>query len=224
MRIPSYTNRTPEQIVDGNRLFDSAWHFLQALSWLDYAKRRTNIAALQYAALELRFGVEHLWFDIIITVVGGKLDIREYFRCKGDSTKMYKILDRLSPEHAKLVRFSNISGSLDPQTPPLIEWDMRRLKRLHSQASQYLHFLGAPQETTDSPQWFVETLTLLEAGAEYVWHHLTTARTGQLRISSMPPEVRDAWEGFRAGKLSEDDVRTRLRLAQPVLRKRRRNA
>src|SRR5437867_3850964 len=100
-RIPSHENRTPEEIVGYDRAFDPAWHFWQALSWIDYAKRKTNIAALQYAALELRFGIEHLWFDIIIVAVGGKLDIREYSRCKGNSTKMYKILDRLSPDHPK---------------------------------------------------------------------------------------------------------------------------
>jgi len=224
MHIPPHANRTPEEIVDGTRVFDSAWHFWQALSWLDHAKRTTSISALQYAALELRFGIEHLWFDIIVTAVGGKLDIREYSRCKGDSTKMYKVLDRLSPDHAKLVRFTNISGSLDPHAPPLVEWDMARLKRLHGEASQYLHFLGVPAESTHSPQWFVDALTLLETGAKYVWQHLTTARTGQLNIASMPPEVRDAWEDFRQGRLTEDSVRTRLQLAQPVLRRRRQSA
>lgn len=223
MRVPSHVNRTPEQIVSSNRLFDSAWHFWQALSWLDHAKRKINISALQYAALELRFGIEHLWFDIIVTAVGGKLDIGEYSRCKGDSTKMYKVLDRLSPDHAKLVRFTNITGSLDPHAPPLVEWDMPRLKRLHGEASQYLHFLGVPPETTDSPEWFVDGLTILETGSAYIWQRLTTARTGQLDIASMPPEVRDAWEGFRSDELSEDAVRTRLQLAQPVLRRRRRN-
>ncbi len=221
MRIPQRENRTPEQIVGGNRLFDSAWHFWQALSWLDYAKRNTSITALQYAALELRSGIEHLWFDIIVTAVGGRLDIRAYSRCKGDSTKMYKVLDRLSPNHAKLVRFTNICSSLDPNQPPLIEWDMPRLKRLHGETSQYLHFLGIPPETTDRPEWFVAALTLLETGSNYIWHHRTTARTGQLSIDSMPPEVRDAWEAFRDGQIDEDSVRTRLCLAQPVLRKRR---
>ncbi len=224
MHVPPHTNRTPEQIVDGKRLFDSAWHCWQALSWLDHAKRKTNITALQYAAIELRLGIEQLWFDIIVTAVGGKLDIREYSRCKGDSTKMYKVLDRLSPDQAKLVRFTNISGSLDPNQPPLIEWDIPRFKRLHGETSQYLHFLGIPPETTDSPKWFVAALTLLETGAGYIWHHLTTGRTGQLNIASMPPEVREAWEAFRVGQLDQDSVRTRLQLAQPILRKRRRNA
>jgi len=223
-QIPPHENRTPEEIVEYDRAFESTWHFWQALSWIDYAKRKTNIAALQYAALELRSGIEHLWYEIIITAVGGKLDEHEYSRCKGNSTTMYKILDRLSPNHAKLVRFSKIAVSLDPHGLQLVEWDIGQLRRLHSEASGYLHFLGRPAESTASSQWFVEAFTVLENGATPVLHNLTTARFGQLRISDMPPEVKDAWEGFLDGQLSEDDVRRRLQLAQPVLRERRRNA
>ena len=68
MTVPPHKNRTPEQILVAERLFESAWHFWQALSWLDYAKRKTNISALQYAALELRQGIEHLWFDTNVWV------------------------------------------------------------------------------------------------------------------------------------------------------------
>jgi len=222
MRVPPHADHSIEQIVDAERLFDSAWHIWQALCWLDYAKRKTSISAVQFAALELRQGIEHLWFEIIVTAVGGRLDIREYARCKGDSTKMYKVLDRLSPDHAKLVRFTNICGSIEINQPTTIEPDIPRLKRLHGEISQYLHFLGVPSETADSPKWFVDALALAETGANYIWRNATTARTGQLDISSMPPEVRDAWEQFRSGQIDDGAVRTRLHLAQPALRDRRR--
>ena len=165
-------------------------------------------------------GIEHLWFDMVVTSVGGELDIREYAHCKGDSTKMYKVLDQLSPDHTKLVPFTNISSSLDRNLPPVTEWDMPKLKRLHGEISKYLHFFGIPNETTDSPEWFLEALTTIETGADYIWHNLTTTHTGQMKISSMPPAVRDTWEGFRTGRLDEESVRTRLHLAQPVLQKR----
>ncbi len=221
MLLPPHKNRSPEQILEAEHLFDSAWHFWQALSWIDYAKRKTNITALQYAALELRRGIEHLWFEMVVTSVGGELDIREYARCKGDSTKMYKVLEKLSPDHAKLVRFTNISGSLDHNQPPVTEWDMPKLKRLHGEiCSHYLHFFGIPSETTGSPGWFIKALTNIETGANYICNQLTTTHTGQLNVESMPQAVRDTWEGFRSGQLDEDSVRTRLRLAQPVLPKR----
>jgi hypothetical protein len=88
---------------------------------------------------------------------------------------MYKILDRLSPNHVKLVRFRKIAASLDPHGPQLVEWDVGQLRRLHSEASAYLHFLGRPAESTASSQWFVEAFTVLENGATPLLHNLTTA-------------------------------------------------
>ena len=224
MGAPPYINRSPNQIVDEKRLFDSAWYIWQALAWFDYAKRKTNISALQYGTLELRRGIEQLWFDIIITAVSGRLDIEEYSRCKRNATKMYKIIQRLLPDYQRLVKFTNICGSLDLQQPKVVEWDMPRLMRLHGEISEYLHFYGVPHETTEKPEWFVKVLTTVETGANYIWQHLTTARIGQSDIASMQPEVSHAWEEFRTGQITEDSVRIRLKIAQPILRERRRRS
>lgn len=80
------------------------------------------------------------------------------------------------------------------------------------------------QKTTESAEWFVQALSILETGANYIWKEFTTSNTGLLSVATMPPEVRDVWEGFRSGTLDKDAVRMRLHLAQPVLRKRRRGS
>jgi hypothetical protein len=36
----------------------------------------------------------------------------------------------------------------------------------------------------------------------------------------MEPEVRQAWLEFSAGTLKEEDLKTRMRIAQPILEKR----
>lgn len=221
MRIPAYEKRTPEDIASAEHQCDSAWHVWQALSWLDYAKRQSSTTAVQYAALELRQGIEYLWFDMIVTALGGKLDIAAYRRCRGESTKMYKILERLSPDYVKLVRFTLICGTHGPAQPAIIEWDIPALKRWHGEVSQYLHFIGTAGETTASAKWFVHALSTIDAGTQYIWQRLTKAHTGLLSIASMPPEVKDAWEQFKTGQINEADVRMRLRLAEPVLTMRR---
>lgn len=221
MTTAPYQNLTPEQILGAGFGFDSRCFLWRSLSWLDYAKHSTSFTALQYAALELRRGIEQLWFELIVTSVGGELDVKQYTLCKGDSTKMYKVLDRLSPDHTKLVRFTSIIGSLDCNQPPVAEWDKPRLKRLHGEISQYLHFFGIPRETTHRSEWFIEALTVIESGADYLWLHLTSSLIGQFNVESMPPEVRDTWEDFRSGQIDEDSARTRLLLAQPVLRERK---
>ena len=90
--------------------------------------------------------------------------------------------------------------------------------RLHGEVSEYLHFLGIPNEAISRPEWFLQAITTLEAGANYIWHHITSTRTGQVNVASMPPSIRDTWEDYRTGRIDEDSVRTRLQIAQPILR------
>jgi len=92
---PNYRNKSPDEIVTMPRDFDSSWHVFQSLSWLDYAKRKRNITALQYAALEPRNAIELLWFQIIIVAVGTKLDRENYLKCRKSATTMYKILRKI---------------------------------------------------------------------------------------------------------------------------------
>jgi hypothetical protein len=221
MAAPPFTNQPPNEIIGGKQHFDSAWLIWKSLAWLDYAKKNTNFSALQYAALELRQGIEQLWFDIIHTLGGGHLEEAEYLHCKQNATKMYKVIDRMEPNYQKLVRFTNICCSLDPRLPRIIEWNMSQLKRTHWEMGKYLHFNGAPSETTQNPEWFVKAITVIETGASEIWTNLTTNRVGQMRVTEMEPEVRQAWEQFLAEQLSEDSVRTRLKIAQPILHDRR---
>jgi hypothetical protein len=54
----NFTGRTPDEILNNVIVDSSSWHFFQALSWLDYAKRSQAPSAIHYAAFELRYGVE----------------------------------------------------------------------------------------------------------------------------------------------------------------------
>jgi hypothetical protein len=134
---------------------------------------------------------------------------------------MYKIIRRLQPDYQKLVRFTNICCSLEPHLPRIVEWDMPRLMRIHGEIAEYLHFYGVPSDTTEKPEWFVKAFATIEMGANYIWQHLTTARVGQMNVASMPPEVVHTWDEFRKGKISEESVLIRLKLAQPILHDRR---
>jgi hypothetical protein len=221
MAAPPFTNKAPSEIVGGKQHFDSAWLIWKSLAWLDYAKKNTNFSALQYAALELRQGIEQLWYDIIHTLEGGHVEETEYLQCKQNATKMYKIIDRIEPNYLKLVQFTNICCSLDPRLPQIIEWNMPQLKRTDWEMGKYLHFNGKPSETTQNPEWFVKAITIIETGASKIWANLTADRIGQMRVTDMEPEVHQAWEQFKIGQLSEDSVRTRLKIAQPILHDRR---
>jgi len=103
MYAPNFANRSAAEIVMNDVTFDSAGYVYRGLSWLDFAKRHTSVCGLQYAALETRQAIEQLLFEELVMSVGGKLDRRDYEKCKGNSTKMTKIIRKLSPEYDRLV-------------------------------------------------------------------------------------------------------------------------
>ena len=76
--ILKYTDRSPQQIISEKVYFDSVGYIYRALSWLDIAKKRLNVCALQYAAHDTRQGIEQLLFEELVLSVGTSLDRVEY--------------------------------------------------------------------------------------------------------------------------------------------------
>ena len=217
MRAPEFKGRNPEEIVRKDLTFDSAGYVYRGLSWLDYAKRQTSICALQYAALEIRQGIEQVLFEELVLSVGGALDRRDYERCKRDSTRLHKIVRRLSPDYEKLVSFVQAIMSIEPNAPRLIKWNHEVLMKHWGVASYYLHWGGEPGETFESPNWFVKGIEAVEAATAYLWNNMTSGYSGVMMPDKMQPEIRQAWEDYRAGNIDLEGVKRRAELAQPIL-------
>src|SRR5579862_4936955 len=87
-----YTGRTPDQILYNRAFDDSSWHFFQARSWIDLAKRSSLPSAIHYAAFELRYGIEYLLFELLV-IASESLSEREYQECLGQPKVMKKMLN-----------------------------------------------------------------------------------------------------------------------------------
>jgi len=71
--------------------------------------------------------------------------------------------------------------------------------------------------------WFVKSVARLENVLSLIRKALTTTEGfGLMSEDSMEPEVLQAWKEFLAGELNEEDLESRMRIIQPVLRARRR--
>ncbi len=217
---PEYRNRSTDAIISEDVYFDSVGHTYRALSWLDIAKRNRNVSAFQYATLEVRLAIENLMFEEILMSVGHELDKAEYEKCKGSSTKLKKILRRLSPDYEKLVEFTRIINSVNPNAPPLISWDHGRLMKLWGKVSDFLHWQGTVDETYDSAGWFEDAIKLTEEAALHIWENLHQGYSGVLMPAKMQPEIRDYWEKFRNGKVDAKTVERIAGITLPVLNKR----
>ncbi|MGB3562761.1 MAG: hypothetical protein WBC09_06845, partial [Thermoanaerobaculia bacterium] len=216
MEMPDFQNREPADIVTEQLEFGSAGYTFRSLSWLDYAKRATSICALHYAAIEARRAIEELLFEEIVLAVGNKLDQKRYSECRGAATKLEKVLKRLAPEYEKLQDFLEIVRATDDAAVPITRWDHGILMTHWGKLSKYLHWNGGPADTIESAQWFVEALGTIEGAAQHLWDGLTTGHTGIIRPDNMQPEVRDAWEAFKAGEIDLAAVKRRLTIATPV--------
>ena len=212
--------RSADEIVANEVLDASSWHFFQAVSWLDLAKRTQRAVALHYAAFHLRYGIEYLLFELLVLSSRG-LTEQEYRKCVGDPKAMQKALRSSKIDYDKLAEFTRILLSLDLRAPNLRFWKLDDLFRYWGIASELLHFVGAHSRTYGNGAWFCKSLARLEGVLAPIWEtSKTTLGFGLLRKDSMEPEVRQAWLEFAAGTLKEGDLKTRMRIAQPILEKR----
>lgn len=220
LKGPEYRGRTPEQIISEQIHFDSVGYTYRALSWLNVAKRERNVCALQYASLDTRQAFEQLLFEEIVLSVGTQLDRKEYEKCKGNSTKMYKIIRRLNPDYKKLAQFTQAIISIIPPSPPLIIWDHKILLRHWRIVSTYLHWAGEPAETVESREWFDEGIKAIENAAFHIWENNEKGFTGIMMPQNMQPEIKDGWERFRSGEIDLDSVKRIAKIALPISNKR----
>ena len=215
-----YRGRTPEQIISEWVHFDSVGYAYRALSWIDVIKRQKNVCALQYAAHDARQAIEQLLFEEIVLSVGTQLDRKEYEKCKGNSTKLYKIIRHLNPDYNKLAQFTQALISTLPQSPPFIIWNHKVLIRHWRSVSGYLHWAGEPTETVESTEWIDKGIEAVQKAANHIWKKNEKGFTGIMMPQDMQPEIRDCWERFRADEVDLDSVKRIAKIALPLLKKR----
>lgn len=219
-QAPNFSGRSLDQIIEENVYFDSFGYTYRALSWLDIARKRRNVCALQYAAHDVRQAVEQLLFEELVLSVGTELDRNEYEKCKGNSTKLHKIIKKLNPDYNKLAQFTQAITSVDPDIPPLVTWDHSVLMKGWGVISDYLHWAGEPAETVESDTWFNTGVQAVEDVARYIWEKATCGYTGILIPRDMQPEIHLLWERFQTGEIDCAGVRRAATLVLPILRNR----
>lgn len=215
-----YKNRSPQNIITQNVYFDSSGYTYRALSWLDFAKKERNVCAFQYSAHDIRQAIEQLFFEEIVRCVGTKLDDREYKKCKGSSTKLHKIINRLNPDYQKLVQFIQAVFSINSKAPPIISFDHKELLKHWGKVSNYLHWIGAAPETFDSQDWLDNGFKIVEAAAQYIWQKKKSGYSGIMMPKDMQPEIKEYWEKYRDGIVDIDAVKRVAKLSLPILEKR----
>ena len=224
VRIMNPEGKSANQIIKSKRFDDYSWHILQAKSWLDLTKREQLPGTLHYAAIELRYGIEYLLFELLI-LAKDDLAESEYQKCLRKPDKMKKMLENAETPYKKLSQFSKIALKLTPNIPKLMFWDLNKLFLYWGIASEFLHFVGSQSKTYDSERWLIKSIARLEKPLEEIWQSVTqTAGIGLLRPKTMSPVTFEIWQDFCQGKIEEDSVEFRLKMVQPISRMQRKNS
>jgi len=209
--------RTPTEIVTKTNFYESSGRAYKAMSWLDFAKSKKNISALEYAALETRLAIEQLLFEQLIVGVGTELEAREYKKCSGSANKLYEIIERLIPRYERLVDFTK---AMAPTGLPITKWDNRALIRHSGKVSTYLHWSGGLDVTIQSEAWYEKGIATVEAAASYIWQGLTTGNTGIMTIEKLEPEMRELWELYSKDEITLESAVKRAEILEPILQAR----
>lgn len=212
-----FRGKTADQIISNKPLDNSSWHFLQAMSWIDLAKRSMMVGPLHYAAFELRYGIEYLLFQLLV-MTRKELGESEYRKCLGDPKKMKQLLMNEGRPYQKLSRFTELANSLINNRPSLLYWDLSELFKYWGKASKYLHFVGAQIYTYRSEEWVISSIADLESIVEPIWKKTTqTLGVALYDPDRMQPQVKDIWLEYLNDKITDDTVLFRLDLIKPLI-------
>lgn len=219
--MDAWIGKSPNEILTNRPVDHSSWHFFQARSWLDCATRESAPSAIHYAAFELRYGIEHLLFELLV-LASESLSEREYRQAIGDPKQMNKLLMSPPRNYAKLAEFAEVVVSVDSQALPVHFWNLKDLFRYWGIASEFLHFVGPHATTYSQTDWVAKAIARLASVLTPLWSIITsTIGNAFMRQSQMQPEVHQAWTEFRDGTLSKNDLVHRLKIMQPALGMRR---
>jgi hypothetical protein len=220
-KLLEFKNKTADEIVAHPREFGSGWHVYQARCWLDYCDRKNNVNGLYYAALELRLGIESLWFTHVLVEKYENLTEKEYRQYTQSHGKLRDFVRKAQPKYEKLAKFTNLCMKNESSSVRVIVWDVARLIKAHIETSKKLHFHGMAKDSWNDNKWIAEFKELLHSTVTYLWDEMVRGGTGVMDEESMEPEVRDMWGQYQHGKLSDEDCISRLKIAGPMFRHRK---
>ncbi len=219
MGTPDYRGRAAEQIITENIFHDAYGFGFRAASWLDLARRTGHFATIHYACIDARLAIEHLIFELTVITSGESFTNEEYERCLCEPRKLANLLKRINPHYEKLLTFTGIIVSLQPDAPSINQWDTGKLMKSWGVLSSLLHWSGAHAHTTEHSGWQSAMLRKAAGIIEPLWQKMSSAGTGCMVPENMHPATREVWLDFRDGRTDSKGARIRLELVRPFLKK-----
>lgn len=213
--IPNYKNKSPLEIAEID-FFDSASYFYRGMAWLDFHNRTRKFSSLLYACAEARHGIEYLLFEELVISTGANLSIDEYRKCVKERNRFTKTIKKLTPDYERIQEFTKIIVSLEPTIPNLIYWDHHSLMKSWGTISNYLHWFGARNLTTENPTKLESYSKEIEKVLTPIWIKITSGQSGIMHPKDMAPIVKEVWDKFRNNEIDAKQAKFQLNYLKPL--------
>ncbi len=202
-------------LVSDNYIYEPIWHFDTAKNWLKVAKETKTKYLLLYSAIQLRYGIELLWYRLLFAS-NPIISSQEYADATSEATKLYKLIKSQSPNYETFIKFIQILSSFDPMKnqAPVAWWDLPRLSRIHGEISTgFLHLQENPHLCFSSDDWFFNRIALLEDSLGFILN--TYKDQGGASVLYYPDLLKqsgiyEVWEQFRDNKINSETCKLLL--------------
>lgn len=209
-----------EQVREGNR----EYHIIMAQGWRRYGEPKLLHVPLAYAAFEYRCGIERLAFELLYLLRDQKplqSDLERARRFSELVNLIYEIEGNKKLLYKKML-FNQLLVHSDDTPFELSIPDLDKLKGFWSDLSEYCHGHFTPGISWKSPEWIKKGYKLLNEVENYLRDIVVTHKQGWYNPLSLQPEILEMRNEFLEDKLTEEQVKIRLNLINPILARRMR--
>ena len=214
------------KIVERKRDTSAGYHFLAGRAWRMIGEPNKLHSPLAYGAFEFRCSIERSVFELFVLIRNNNLS-KDDLKSADKLSRLRKAILRSEGGqdlfHRKLMfgrLFAKSSGAPSGYWPSVP--DLGKLESLWAKLSEYCHRQLQPKATWESMgnEWLNDGYRLLNEVESYLWEVTVTSPIGWVPLDSLPSEMKQARVDYIEGRITDQELETRMTLMAPVLESR----
>lgn len=123
----------------------------------------------------------------------------------------------MSPDYERLQGFTKIIVSLAPNFPKMIQWNPKKLLKAWGSISNYLHWCGSRNNTTELEEWRFNAGVKVRGIIEPIWINITSGKSGIMHPNDMHPEIFELWLQYKNNTIDTEGIKIRMEILKPML-------
>jgi len=209
------------EFVKEERTNSAVFHLILGQKWRRFGEPKNLPNPIVYAAIEFRLSIERIVFELFALMKKMRYiseeDTQKYEKLTSVITQIMDIVGN-SKNLYRILKFSSMLFDDDSRLRgKLAILDVNKLKNYWFSLSDYCHMKVNPENTWFSKEFIEKGYHTLNEVESYLWEIKVQKHFGFYQIETWQPEVIELADDYVNSKITEESVRTRLRLMKPVI-------